>query len=255
MRRGRGARRLLPALLLAAVPALLISAPWNSRPTALGRAQEEAQLQARGQRLYAQSCASCHGPGGLGTTNGPSLVGVGGATVDFMVSTGRMPMANPGQQPRRSEPAFEPDEIRALVAYVVSLGPGGPEIPEVNPGQGSVSRGRQVFSANCLACHGAGAQGASVGGGRVAPPLDEPTAVQIAEAVRIGPGVMPPFPEAVIPQDDLDGLVAYIEFLNGFDGPGGVELGRVGPVMEGFIAWLIGMGLLVVVIRWIGTRT
>ena len=253
MRRGGRFRRVLLAALLAAVPALLISSPWTTRTGAVGL--EDAEQMARGNRLYAQSCATCHGASGLGTAQGPPLVGVGEATVDFMLSTGRMPLANPGEQPQRDEPAFSQDEIGALVAFVASFGPGGPEIPEVNVEAGSLGRGRQVFSANCLACHGAGGQGASVGGGRVAPPLSESTPVQIAEAVRVGPGVMPPFPESVMDEGDLDSLAAYVRFLDEVGGRGGTELGRVGPVIEGFIAWLIGMGLLVLVIRWIGTRT
>lgn len=238
-------------LVVAAGPVAATGAPWAGGALGPG---EDLEEMARGQRLYAQSCASCHGPTGGGTAQGPPLIGVGGAAVDFMLSTGRMPMAEPGQQPTRGEPAFSPEETRALVAYVSALGPGGPEIPMVDPGSGDLRRGREVFTATCLACHGAGGQGASVGGGRVAPPLFGSTPLQLAEAVRVGPGTMPPFSEETIPGRDLDSLVRYVAYLESLGGRGGHELGRVGPVMEGFVAWLLGVGLLVLAVRWIGTR-
>jgi ubiquinol-cytochrome c reductase cytochrome c subunit len=104
--------------------------------------------------------------------------------------------------------------------------------------------GRALYAANCLACHGAGAQGASVGGGSTAPALDVATPVQIAEAVRIGPGVMPVFGPKVLDEPDLNSLIRYVEFLRGARDPGGLDLGYAGPVAEGFVAWLVGMGCL-----------
>ena len=37
--------------------------------------------------------------------------------------------------------------------------------------------------------------------------------------------------------------------------PGGIAAGHIGPVSEGAVGWLIGLGLLLGVSRWIGTRT
>lgn len=209
----------------------------------------------RGAEMYVAGCASCHGTGGEGTAVGPPLIGVGPAGVDFMLSTGRMPIADPEQAPVRAPPAYTPEEIDAMVAYVTSLGPGGPAVPEVSPAEGSLSAGREVYTANCLACHGAGAQGASVGGGQVAPPLDEATAVQIAEAVRFGPGAMPPFGADQLSESQLNDLIRYVQSLRRAPDPGGLGLGHVGPVLEGLIAWLVGLGLLVLAIRFTGTRT
>jgi ubiquinol-cytochrome c reductase cytochrome c subunit len=211
--------------------------------------------EAEGFDLFVASCASCHGVEGQGTGQGPPLVGVGPATVDFMLSTGRMPLSDPAQQPVRNVPRFSAGQIAAIVAYVESLGPGGPEIPSVQPEAATLERGREVYAANCLACHGAGGQGASVGGGAVAPSLDASTAVQVAEATRIGPGVMPPFGEELIPGTDVNALARYVLFLQTEEDPGGLGLGHVGTVVEGLIAWVVGLGLLLVAIRYVGTRT
>lgn len=237
-------RRLGALLILAAVPTILIVGP---------RAGGQVP-SAEGQELYATGCASCHGVTGEGTPNGPPLVGIGPASVDFMLSTGRMPLGDPTQQPTRQSPKYTGAQIEALVDYVVSLGAGGEPVPVVDPEAGDLTLGREVYSVGCLACHGAGGQGASVGGGQLAPALDQATPTQMAEAVRIGPGAMPPFPEELIDQRELDSLVRYVLELREEPDPGGLDLGRVGPVTEGFVAWVVGLGILVLVIRFTGTR-
>ena len=238
-------RRLL-LLLVVALPTLLIVGP---------RAGGQESSADQGARLFAVGCASCHGPQGEGTENAPSLVGVGPAAVDFMLATGRMPLSDPDQQPTRQPPQYSPEEIEALVAYVVSLGLGGESIPFVSPEAGDLSLGRDLYSANCLACHGAGGQGATVGAGQIAPSLRRATPVQIAEAVRVGPGPMPPFTDELVDQHELDSLVRYVMDLRTQPNPGGLDLGRVGPVVEGFVGWVVGLGLLLLVIRLTGTRT
>jgi ubiquinol-cytochrome c reductase cytochrome c subunit len=238
-------RRLL-LLLVASLPTLVIVGPG-------ARGQESSADE--GARLFALGCASCHGPQGEGTENAPSLVGVGPAAVDFMLSTGRMPLGDPDQQPTRQAPKYSAEEIEALVRFVGTLGPGGESIPFVSPEAGDLSRGRDIYGSNCLACHGAGAQGATVGAGQIAPSLHRATPVQIAEAVRVGPGPMPPFAEELIDQHELDSLVRYVMDLRTESNPGGLDLGRVGPVVEGFVGWVVGLGLLLLVIRLTGTKT
>lgn len=171
-----------------------------------------------------------------------------------MLSTGRMPMADPGAQPVRAPAAFTPGQIAAIVDHVTSLAPGGPPIPDVDPDAGDLARGRAVYVANCLACHGAAGQGASVGGGAVAPPLAPATATEVAEALRIGPGAMPPFAPELVAQEDLDSVVRYVVSLRRGQNPGGWSLGHVGPVVEGFVGVVLGLGLLVLAIRFTGTN-
>jgi len=242
--------RLAVLAMVALVPTAAIRLLGGSPSPAAAQVDQEA---ARGFELYVAGCASCHGVAGQGTGQGPPLVGVGAAAVDFMLSTGRMPLSDPASQPVRSPPEYSPEEIAAVVAYVGSLGPGGPAIPLVVGENGDLSRGRALYSANCLACHGAGGQGASVGGGAVAPALDRATPTEIAEAARIGPGVMPPFTEEQLSEADMDAVVRYLLFLGDGEDRGGLGLGHVGPVVEGLIGWLVGLGLLVLVIRLTGT--
>jgi ubiquinol-cytochrome c reductase cytochrome c subunit len=241
--------RILRAGLLAAIA---IQIAVSFRPTT-GRAQTPPE--APGRDLYQANCSTCHGLSGLGTANGPSLVGVGPASVDFFLSTGRMPLATPDDQPERGRPAFDPDQITAIVAYVQTIAPGGEPIPAVDPGSGSLSEGAQTFLDNCAACHGAGATGDSVGGGQIAPSLSRASALQIAEAVRTGPGVMPPFNERTISGQELDSTIRYLLWLRDHGGGGGIQLGRVGAVAEGLIAGVIGLGILLIAIRLTGSRT
>jgi ubiquinol-cytochrome c reductase cytochrome c subunit len=209
----------------------------------------------RGADLFALHCASCHGAAGQGTADGVPLYDVGAAAVDFVLSSGRMPLANPGQPMVRHPPRWTRPDIDAIVAFVTSIVPGGPRIPVVRPEAGDLARGQQVFFANCAPCHGGAAQGAAVGEGADAPDLYKATPVEIAEAVRIGPNPMPRFDEGVIDQRDLDSLVRYVVSLRTPPDPGGWSLGHVGPVAEGFVAWAVGFAGLLAVIRLIGTTT
>ncbi|MEV4808977.1 cytochrome bc1 complex diheme cytochrome c subunit [Micromonospora avicenniae] len=245
------------ALVLAAGPAALATQPDpDPTPTAAPTTAAPATAAPAGQRgaeLYRQHCASCHGEQGQGSQRGPSLVGVGPASVDFQVGTGRMPIPDEMPQPRRDEPVFSADEIAALVDHVASFGGGGPQVPRVVPGD--LPAGREIFAANCAPCHGATGAGAALTDGRDAPPLYEATAVQIAEAVRVGPGLMPVFPSQVLTDQQVDDLTTYVRRLQSerLD-RGGNPLGRLGPLAEGLVAWIATLGLLVAAARWLGRR-
>lgn len=242
----------LAALLLIGAAAVAgVTTPPSSEPAAAGTVRS---VDAAG--LYAANCAACHGPVGEGTANGPSLRGVGAASVDFMLRTGRMPLPAPGVPMTRGRPAFSEDEIAALVAYVAAFGGGGgPAIPDVQVSRGDVARGRELFITNCAACHGAGASGDSVGGGFVAPPLLGVDPTILGEAIRTGPGVMPVFDEAQLSPADVDAIAAYLAHLRSRSAsPGGFPLAGVGPVAEGYVAWLVGAGLLVLAARWTERR-
>jgi quinol---cytochrome-c reductase cytochrome c subunit len=253
-RRSRSVPRSLLGAIVAAVVLAAVAQAFLAPASRASRLVQQEQF-VEGQALYQQSCASCHGADLSGTDNGPPLAGAGAAAVDFYLSTGRMPLANPKMQPTRHRPAFTPDQIRALVAYVTSVGGEGIPIPAVDPSAGSLPLGQQVYEANCGACHGAAATGDSIGGGQIAPALDQATALQIAEAVRIGPGAMPKFGETTIDQEDLDAVARYLLELREMGNPGGLGLTRTGPVAEGFVGVVVGLGLLLLVIRLAGTKT
>lgn len=208
-----------------------------------------------GGDLYAVHCISCHGARLQGTVDAPPLRGVGAAAVDWALSTGRMPLEVPGTEALPGPPAFSRAQIDALIAYVTSHGGGtGPPIPQLAPSS-DLTRGRVLFEENCQACHGATAEGAIAGFGWLAPPLRDVQPEHIAEAVRIGPGIMPRFDEHAIPPRDLDALVAYVGTLRNPDDRGGYPMGSVGPVAEGLVAVVIGLGGTILLMLAVGTTT
>ncbi len=167
-----------------------------------------------------------------------------------MLRTGRMPLANPTGQAPIKPVAYTDDEIEALVAYVGGLGD-GPPIPDVDPARGDQALGGELFRANCAACHNSAGTGGVLSNGDYAPSLLEVAPTQVAEAMRIGPGQMPVFDEDTFDQEDLDAIVAYVEYLQHPDSPGGLRIGGVGPVAEGFVAVLFGLGLLALLCVWV----
>jgi ubiquinol-cytochrome c reductase cytochrome c subunit len=229
--------RVLAVLLALAVPGAASAA----------RAQQ-------GLALYGRYCVSCHGPGGEGLPSvpAPSLRGVGALAADFYLRTGYMPLPRAGLQPRRSRLLLGPRAIDALVAYVASLG-GGPPVPAPHPERGSLSAGQQLFTEKCSGCHQIVGAGGYVTGA-VPPNLDAATPVQIAEAVRIGPYVMPTFTRKAITDSQLDSIIRYVEFAKHPDNRGGWSLGDVGPVPEGLVTWFLGASVLVGVCLVIGRR-
>ena len=225
----------------------------------------QVPLVQRGAALYAASCSQCHGVNGAGKQRpgsargvnntpgiGPSLRGVGALAADFYLRTGYMPLENPYDQPRRSRVLYSKRDLRALIQYVASLAP-GPAIPHPDPAQGSVSKGLRLFTENCAGCH----QIAAAGGylpDSVAPPLEDATPVQIAEAVRIGPNVMPRFSTSLLSDRDVNSVIAYVQYAQAPYDRGGWSLAHVGPVPEGLVAWFVAGVVLIAVTLTIGKR-
>jgi ubiquinol-cytochrome c reductase cytochrome c subunit len=184
---------------------------------------------------------------------GPSLHGVGALAADFYLTTGYMPLDHVGDQPRRRDPLpLSQDEIRAVTAYIAGLGP-GPAIPKPDPARGSLSEGQSLFADHCAGCHQIMIQGGYVTGA-VAWPLDKATPTQIAEAVRIGPYVMPRFPTSQISDRQLDSIIRYVQYAKQPGNYGGWSIGNLGPIPEGLIAWFFAGVILVVTCIVIGKR-
>jgi len=215
----------------------------------------DPELVEDGRQLYQVGCSSCHGEDAEGTGEGddavPSLVGVGAAAADFQLRTGRMPLAVIGKQAVRKPPAYDNDEIEALVAYVASLGP-GPAIPEVDVAAADSVSGGELFRANCAACHNAAGVGGALSYGHHAPPLLQATPTDVVEAMRTGPGQMPVFgPDTFTDQQATD-IAAYVTGeLQHPDDRGGMNLGSTGPVPEGFVAWTVGFVVIGAALFWI----
>jgi ubiquinol-cytochrome c reductase cytochrome c subunit len=226
----------------------LARSPAASNPT------EHAGSPGDIRALYLRDCAVCHGADGRGTKQGPSLFHAGPAVVDFWVSTGRMPLPAAGAEAVRRKPKYPPDVIHALVAYVVSITGGGRPIPVVDPAAGDVPRGGELYRQQCAACHAWSGEGGALVR-REAPSTHPATPTQIAEAVRTGPGNMPAFGRTAIADHDLNSLVAYTRYLAAPRDHGGEPLWHLGPLAEGAAAALIGLGLLLIAVRWIGSRS
>ena len=221
-------------------------------------ASEQAVAGPRSQPIrtvFLADCSVCHGVEGRGTERGPSLEDSGRAGVDYWVSTGRMPLSSPNATPQRHTPRYPPREVKALVDYVVALTDNAsPEIPKLDQADASLAKGASQYLLNCAACHSA----TGVGGAlfkRAAPPVYLATATQAAEAIRIGPGQMPAFGGAALTHAQLNDTVAYVKYLGHPRDRGGYALWHIGPLAEGAAIMVFGLGSMLLVARWIGTRT
>jgi ubiquinol-cytochrome c reductase cytochrome c subunit len=112
-----------------------------------------------------------------------------------------------------------------------------------------------MFSLNCAACHTITGTGDELAFGTYAPSLRLASSTQVAEAIRTGPGNMPRF-SGNLTNAQVRDVVAYVtEYIQHPTNPGGFALGGVGPVAEGFVALLFGVGILALVAFWIGERS
>jgi ubiquinol-cytochrome c reductase cytochrome c subunit len=259
-------RRLLQILSLALTALLAAAGLAGAQPQSgiVRPVVEPSYPTARlGAELYAGNCATCHGIDGSGVTvprrgggnvlgAGPSLRGVGALAADFYLRTGYMPLSSIHDQPGPDRVLFSDKEIRSLVAYVASLG-AGPGIPHPQPRANLIARGLQLFTDHCAGCHQVVAEGGFVTGALV-PPLQSATPTQIAEAVRVGPYLMPRFSKRQISDAELNAIVTYVLSTRHPPNQGGWGIGNIGPVPEGIITWFLAIPLLILVCRIIGER-
>jgi ubiquinol-cytochrome c reductase cytochrome c subunit len=231
-------------------------------PADKAQAEETSQSLAidEGKKLYSVGCASCHGKGGQGSrSDGPSLVGVGAAAVDFQVGTGRMPAQQPGAQVPKKRNIYTQAQIDQLAAYIASLG-AGPVIPkeeQYSPQGADIARGGELFRTNCAQCHNFTGEGGALTHGKFAPSLEGVAPKHIYEAMLTGPQNMPSFPDTTLSQQNKKDIIAYLNAVNGdqTENPGGLKLGGLGPVSEGLFAWIFGLGALIAVAVWVAART
>ncbi|MFE5308217.1 c-type cytochrome [Isoptericola sp. NPDC056573] len=209
-----------------------------------------------GKKLFQANCATCHGPNAEGTTEAPSLVGVGAAAVDFQVSTGRMPMQMNGPQAEAKPRQMDEEQTAALAAYVASLG-AGPAIPtdeQVDGSKGDAANGMALFRTNCAMCHNAVGAGGALSEGKFAPPLWDTSGRNVYQAMLTGPQSMPVFNDANITPDEKRDIIAFLDEQDQ-GSAGGLTLGSLGPVSEGLWAWIIGIGLIIGGAVWIGAKS
>ena len=226
-----------------------------------GGAQASAPASAQqdinaGKALFDATCSSCHGLDAQGTSQAPSLVGAGAAAVHFQMSTGRMPAKEIGAENGRGPVTFSQQQIYEIADYVASLG-GGPPIPDAQQVSGAgadTALGEQLFSANCAQCHNAGLSGGALTYGKYAPALTQATPTQIYEAMLTGPEAMPVFSDGAISPSAKRDMIAYITQTRTEPNPGGFSLGRTGPITEGLVVFLGGIGFLVLISMWLTAK-
>ena len=215
----------------------------------------ETQVE-EGQKLFAANCATCHGLNLQGTSEGPTLIGVGAASVDFQVGTGRMPAAASGPQAEVKPVQFTEEQTAALAAYVASVSP-GPAIPdeEYLTADGDAAAGAELFRINCAMCHNVAGAGGALTEGKYAPSLKGVTEAHIYEAMVTGPQNMPVFSDLNLTAEDKADIITYLKFLDENPSPGGFDLGNLGPVSEGLFIWIFGLGAIVAITVWLTAKS
>jgi ubiquinol-cytochrome c reductase cytochrome c subunit len=247
-----GYAALLLGLVLVGLVYGAVTRPGN---TAQASAPSQTQIDA-GKALFDATCSSCHGLDAQGTTQAPSLVGTGAASVDFQMATGRMPAKEMGAEMPEKPVTFTTKQIYEIADYIESLG-GGPTIPDaqqVSTAGANLGLGSQLFSANCAQCHGFAGAGGALTYGKYAPPLDNATPTEIYEAMLTGPEAMPVFSDGSLSPSAKRDIITYVVSLRDEPNPGGFSLGRTGPIPEGLVIWLGGMVFLVLIAMWITAK-
>jgi ubiquinol-cytochrome c reductase cytochrome c subunit len=255
------ARRRHPAAIAALLflGLVLVGSAYSLLAPKSAQAQGPAAADdvATGRQLFLANCATCHGLNAQGTTAGPTLVGVGAASVDFQVGTGRMPLAGPGvQAQRQDEIKFSDEQIGAMAAYVASLAP-GPAIPseeDLNTDGANVALGGELFRVNCAMCHNFAGSGGALTRGKYAPILKNVEARDVYEAMLTGPQSMPVFNDQNITPENKKNIIAFIDETYSQTNQGGMNLGNLGPVSEGMFIWIFGLGIMVGIAVWLGSK-
>ena len=220
-------------------------------------AQSKSTLIEEGQQIFLKGCSSCHGLNAEGGAVAPSLIGVGAASVDFQVATGRMPMQDMSQQAMRKAPVYNEEEVAALAAYVASLAPG----PRAYTNEeitwerdGNTAEGGELFRNNCAMCHNFAGQGGALTKGKYAPSVMGVEPRHIYEAMITGPQAMPVFSDKIITPEEKLSIIKWIKAAESEPNLGGAALGRVGPVTIGQLIWTFGLGLLIGVAVWLTAK-
>lgn len=260
--RKSGRRHPLATAALVAVGLLVTGAAYagfsQTSATAEVDLTSAATIEA-GEKLFGANCATCHGASAEGTPDGPTLIGVGAASVDFQVGTGRMPLAFQGPQGMVKPKQFTEEQTLQLAAYVASLAP-GPDLPDsqyvqADSDEDGIANGGQLFRINCAMCHNVAAAGGALTQGKFAPDIMDTSALNIYAAMVTGPQNMPVFNNMNLTEDDKRDIISALLYQQEMQAPGGFTLGSLGPVSEGLFIWIFGIGGLIAVAVWITAKS
>jgi quinol---cytochrome-c reductase cytochrome c subunit len=207
-----------------------------------------------GRDIYTRSCISCHGNNLEGVEGrGPSLIGVGEAAVYFQVHTGRMPLARQEADAQAKPAVLSDEQIDQLMAYVQANG-GGPTLPSGNLRDGDLAEGGELFRLNCASCHNFVGKGGALSSGKAAPSLNDASDLEIYSAMLSGPENMPVFGDNQLTDEEKRSIINYVQTIGDQADPGGAGVGRMGPVAEGLVIWVVGIGALMFGIFWMGSK-
>jgi len=257
-RRATGRRHPLATVALITIGLLATGgayAAFTSSASAGTSAAAQSQID-DGAKLFAANCATCHGMNLQGSLQGPTLIGVGAASVDFQVGTGRMPAAQTGPQIEKKPVQFTDEQVKAMAAFVASKSP-GPAIPgaDLLKGDGDAAKGAELFRINCAMCHNVAGAGGALTEGKYAPPLAGTQPVHVYEAMLTGPQSMPVFNDTNISPEDKANIITYLKYLDNTPSVGGFGLGDLGPVTEGLFIWIFGLGAIVGITIWMTSKS
>lgn len=254
-----GRRHPLATVALVAVGLLVTGAAYAGFSQTSATAEVDLNAPATieaGEKLFGANCATCHGMNAQGTEDGPTLIGVGAASVNFQVGTGRMPLAFQGPQGMVKPAQFNEEQTLQLAAYVASLAPGpGLPDPQYLTGDTDVANGATLFRINCAMCHNVAAAGGALTEGKFAPHLIGVGATHVYEAMITGPQNMPVFSDANISPEDKSDIISYLKYIEEKPAVGGLTLGAIGPVAEGLFIWVIGLGIIIAFTVWITAKS
>ena len=256
--RFRRHRAVAPLLLVLALFSIgtTFSVAGAATSTPISAAEKSALID-EGKQLFLKGCSSCHGLNAEGGGIAPSLIGVGAASVDFQVATGRMPMADMSTQAMRKKPVYNEEQTAALAAYVASLAPGPASLTNEQitwERDGNTADGGELFRNNCAMCHNFAGQGGALTQGKYAPTLMGVEPKHIYEAMITGPQSMPVFSDKIITPAEKLSIIKWIKAAESEPNLGGASLGRVGPVTEGLLIWVFGLGLLIGIAVWLTAK-
>jgi ubiquinol-cytochrome c reductase cytochrome c subunit len=257
-RRVSGAIALSLALGTVGVAYATVAAAATPKAQAVSAAPSDDPVEIRkGRQLYEQGCITCHGRNLQGVNDrGPSLIGVGEAAVYFQVATGRMPVARQEAQVERKQPKYDEAQTLQIAAYIQSVG-GGPEIPTGNlrGSDENLAEGGELFRLNCASCHNFAGRGGALSAGKYAPALQPANDLTVWTAMLSGPQNMPVFSDNQLTTEQKAAINNYIQTLDQERDPGGSGIGRLGPVPEGLVIWVVGIGAIMLMILWIGAKS
>jgi ubiquinol-cytochrome c reductase cytochrome c subunit len=214
----------------------------------------QSSTEAAGEAIYNRTCITCHGENLQGVDQrGPSLIGVGEAAVYFQVHTGRMPLTGQGAQAAEKPPVLSDKQINDLMAYVQANG-GGPTLPTGDLRDGDLAEGGELFRLNCASCHNFVGEGGALSSGKFAPSLQGADDMTIYTAMLTGPENMPVFGDNQLTPAQKRAVINYVQTMHTQADPGGAGIGRIGPVSEGLVIWVVGIGVMLFGIFWMGSK-